>query len=309
MQYQYKAFGFPVQSEFELPALLPVYVPFSQLTKCIQIVRGTVPAQLQNPSLGENAVGSYNSTEAILSFPNIAKFYIERGHIIVVEPRGGNADTIAQMVYANCLIIALFQRNSILLHCSGVRVNEEEVILFAAPKMTGKSTLTVLLQQRGYVPFTDDTALITFNGNCCYAQASYPMLRLNEESILQQQIYDDADKKHTRSTLDEKSGFYFHEQFSTGKMKVAGLVFLEKAGDTLSVEKLQPIVAIPSLVANIYRREWLSTMKKQQLEIELLSKLGNHVPLWKAVRPVHNETFNEFAQLIEAEILQSSLKN
>jgi hypothetical protein len=308
MTYQYLAFGFPVESSFELPALSKWEGASKPTGRVIKIFEKIVPDKIVGKPLIQNQFGENNELESIFTIEGIAKFYVHNGDIIEVQPLCNNRDDINQQIYANCLTIALLQQDIILLHCSGIFINENEVLLFAAPKFTGKSTLSVMLQQKGYLPFTDDTAVITFENDRCYAQASYPSLRLWEESISQQEIYNTADKNAITRGADGKSAFYFHQKFPNTRALVSGIVFLECKGDKLSIERLKPKDSLQLVLNNIYRRQWLWNMKKQRLEFDFISNITNKVALWKAVRPVSALTYKEFPQLIEENTIHKLLK-
>ena len=307
MGYQYTAFGIPIESSFELAGLNSGEETINSPHGKIIVRRKAVPEQLNEKPLETSAYGQSNENETILLLPGIAKFYIYNGRGIDVEPLCDNADIINQQLYANCLSMALLQRDILLFHCSGIFINNDEVILFAAPKQTGKSTLSVLLHQKGYLPFTDDTALITFNGDACFAQASYPMLRLTENSILQQKIYV-ADSKQTEKANIDKTAFYFHSAFISKKAKIKGIAFLEHDGNRMFTTSLRPSETIGLIVDNIYRRKWLWNMKKQRLEFDFLSNIAGKVPMWKAVRPLDLPTYTEFTDMIEKNIIDKVLQ-
>ena len=75
-----------------------------------------------------------------------------------------------------------------------------------------------MLQQRGYDPFTDDTAVLTVENGICYAQASYPMMRLWQNTISQQTLLPEADKVSLWADAEiDKYGFHFHKQFVAQK--------------------------------------------------------------------------------------------
>lgn len=309
MLYLYTAFGIPIESEFELPALTSRESTASLTAPLIRILNRKVTESLKIDPIATNAYGQFNQTESWFIINGIAKCYVHDGTTIEIEALSINPVDINQLIYANCIPILLFQRNQILLHCSGVYMNGNEVVLFAAPKFTGKSTLAVLLQQKGYSPFTDDTALITFDLDQCYAHASYPMIRLDDKSLANQHTYTDADKKISFNEEDNKSGFYFHTKFTSAKAKVKAIVFLEKDSDWLRIEKITPRATLPLLQENIYRRFFLMKMKKQALEFNFLSNFAHLVQSWKAVRPKDLPSYTDFTNLIETEIIKPLIKN
>src|SRR5690606_23086279 len=126
---------------------------------------------------------------------------ITNGNTVVIEPLSENVHEVLLYFYSNCLAVILMQRNRLPFHVSGVFVTPGKVLLFAAPSRTGKSTTAIMLQEQGYAPFTDDTAVLTVENGICYAQASYPMMRFWENTIKEQRVFAEADKRPIRDEI------------------------------------------------------------------------------------------------------------
>jgi hypothetical protein len=202
----------------------------------------------------------------------------------------------------------LFQRNLIPFHVSGVFINDTKVLLFAAPSQTGKSTTSILLQQKGYAPFTDDTAVINVENEKCYAQASYPMIRVWQNTINNQTLLPETEKEYLWSDNEvDKFSYFFHEKFISKKVEIAGIVFLEKLGEQIQIESLKPTQSIQFLGQNIYRGLWLRAMNKGKLQFEVLTKIANKIPAYRAIRPENTPSFDVFAEAIENQIIKKIL--
>ena len=145
MPYQYQAYGISVVSDIELPALLGIEGELD--TKSIFVTQGVVNDALQNIPFGQNALSTFNDHEFRHEIPNVAKYYVANGKQVIVEPLCNNWDEILLYFYSNCMAAILFQRNMIPFHVSGVFVDKNKVLLFAAPSRTGKSTTALMLQQ------------------------------------------------------------------------------------------------------------------------------------------------------------------
>ena len=302
MPYQYQAYGIPIVSDIELPAL--VFLEEELPAKPINVARGIVPDSLRNSPLEEKPFSTLNVHEFRFVMPNVAKYYVTNGETIIIEPLCDNWDEILLYFYSNSIAAVLFQRNLIPFHVSGVFVDEQSVLLFAAPSRTGKSTTALMLQQRGYAPFTDDTAVLTVEDGICYAQASYPMMRLWQNTIDQQTLLAEANKMPVWADAEiDKYGYHFHEQFVSQRVQVAGIVFLEEAGTKITIESLKPTQTIQLLGNNIYRGHWLNGMKKGRIQFELLTKICHNLKSYKATRPQGRATFETFAEAIEREVI------
>ncbi|TDB61797.1 hypothetical protein [Arundinibacter roseus] len=300
MPFLYQAYGLSIVSSVELPALVSSSTIVGQP---LHVELGKVPETFENPPTHDWPFSTFNAQEFRYEQPKIGKYFVSHGFKILIEPISTNTEKVLLYFYANCLAIALLQRNLIPFHVSGVGIGTDKVLLFAAPSQTGKSTTALKLQELGYAPFTDDTALLQMQEETCVAVPSYPMARLWQKTIGQQRIFDEADKQIIFSDID-KYGFSFHEQFSTQKPTVAGLVFLEESGDEIEVQNLSPMQALPALYRNIYRREWLVAMGREALMFRHLTSVVQRVPCWKAVRPANKNTFESFAKAIESQIIR-----
>ena len=305
MPYRYKAYGLPILSDVTLPGLA-VDTDDQADTTPVRITFGPVLGRLHLPPLAAGDDYGINERELWHVIPGIMRYYVANGTEIVVEALTENRAELLVYLYANSLAAVLFQRNLIPLHVSGVWVDARRVLLFAAPSQTGKSTLVVKLQERGYPIFTDDTALLTVDRGRCFAQASYPMVRLWQDSIGQQAVYADQEKQRIFGEV-EKYGFSFHEQFCTKRVAVAGLVFLDKTGTEPTLTPLSPVAALTNLSHNVYRAPWLRAMKKQRLQFEHLSAVAATVPAWRATRPETVATFAQFPDFIVRSLLESRL--
>ncbi len=302
MLYYYQAYGLTVQSSIELPAL--VGNSERSLIEPICVGVGLVPTELLKIATVQNSICTYNEDEFKYEVASIARYYVANGVQIVIEPLCENWDKILLYLYSNCLAAALLQRNLILFHVSGILTSANKAVLFAASSKVGKSTTALMLQQKGYAPFTDDTALITVENNVCYAQASYPMARLWQNTIELQTVYDESDKQNIYAELD-KYGFSFHDNFESKKIEVAGVVFLEEVGNEIKIKSLKAIETIQLLSENIYRRHWLNGMNKGRLQFEQLTSVANVMSAHKATRPQNQPTFEVFAATIEQQILKT----
>lgn len=302
MPYNYKAYGLPLISEIELPALV-LNNDAKNSVNPISVRVGKVPETLTSAPLETKPFTTFNENELKYQIDKIGKYYIANGTEIIIEPLSKNWDEVLLYFYSNCLAAALFQRNIIPFHVSGVFIEPKKVILFAAPSRTGKSTTSLMLQQKGYKPFTDDTAILKVKNKKCYAQASYPMIRLWQNTIEKQSKFGEHEKQQIYAEIN-KFGFAFHEEFNAEEVEVAGIVFLEEAGSDIKIEKLTAAKCMQNLGNNIYRIQWLAGMNKQNLQFMQLTQFANILPAWTATRPKGIDSFDSFSEAIISQIIK-----
>lgn len=299
MEYYYLAFGITIISEIELPALLPVQNQ-SLKEAPVYVKLGLVPAGLFAEGSPADSNAYCNANEMLYIIPDKIKFYIANGREIIIEPVSPNYLANLIYFYSNCLAAILYQRDLIPFHVSGVFTQKGKVALFAAPSGAGKSTLALKLQELGYKAFTDDTAVLYIENGKCYARASYPMMRLWQNTLKEQALLkEDAKQQLYEDEEFDKYGFSFHQKFITEPAEVERIIFLQQAGDEIQVKPMSLLEAFTELSNNVYRCHWIPAMQKNRLQFTLISRIIKIVPNIKCVRPQGKDSFNEFSWAIK----------
>ncbi|WP_259014107.1 hypothetical protein [Emticicia fluvialis] len=304
MTINYIAYGLPIVSEIDLPGFIPL-TDTSNPHKPLFVKIGKVPLKLKNEPTAKKPFSTFNETEYLFTMPDLARYYVHDGEEIIIEPNSEKQQDILLYFYSNCMAAALYQRNLVPFHVSGVFIDDSRIVLFAAPSRVGKSTTSLMLQQKGYAPFTDDTAILNVENGKCYAYASYPVMRLWDSTLKNQTILDESDKQLIRSEVSiNKFAFSFHDRFVTEKVEVAGIVNMNAEGENIKVKKLNSVEAIEALSGNVYRKNWVNGMQKELVKFRHLTGIVKTFPCWQANRPKNKSTFTTFADTLEAEILE-----
>ena len=305
MTNKFTAYGIPIFSSVNLPA----FVETSEVTdevKPIVVKIGKVPDELENAPLVKKPFSVFNEHEFLYRLPGVARYYVRNGEEVIIEPICDNQEDILLYFYSNCMAAALYQRNLIPFHVSGVFIEDNKVVLFAAPSRTGKSTTSVMLQQKGYAPFTDDTAILNVENGKCYAYASYPMMRLWENTLKNQTLLHESEKQLLRKNIEiNKFGFSFHDRFVAEKVEVVGMVHMALEGDEVRISKLNQSDAVELMSTNVYRKQWIKGMRKNVVQFRHLIDVANVLPAWKATRPKNKSTFTLFADTIESQVIET----
>lgn len=290
-----------VQSGFEIPGLYPSEIKEDLDTVHVEL--GKVPECLLSDPLDVKPFSVYNENEFIYNIPDIAKYYSTNGDKVVIEPISDNFDEVLFYFYTGVLATVLFQKDILPMHVSGVLLKNNTILLFSGHQRAGKSSTSIMLQNKGYLPFTDDTAVLEVDKGICYAKASYPIIRAMEKTLKMQKVYreDDISRIFNESF---KFGINFHEKFIEDKLPVSGIVFLSEEGDEISISPLKASEAIKLLKFNIYRKQWISGMKKDMLQFKTITSIAqSQVRFFSAKRPAEKDSFESFAQAIEEQII------
>jgi len=157
------AYGLRFESAFELPDLPPsefhgapdVLIETAQTLPRAEVERLSAPG---GPI--ENVIRFSDQAASVL-FLQIARFTVEGGSRIVVEPiEGTSASTWRLPLLGSVMAFLLEQRGRLALHAGAVEMPDADgapvACAFAADKGQGKSTLGAALSLAGYPLFCDD---------------------------------------------------------------------------------------------------------------------------------------------------------
>jgi len=260
---------------------------------------------LFHPAIVIKPFSQYNTEEFIYAIPGVSRFYITGGNKVILEPISNNWKEIQFYFLTGVLAAILYQRNILPFHVSGIILPNQTALLFAGHQRAGKSTTSIMLQEKGYEPFTDDTAVLQVENGRCYGLSSYPVIRAMESTLKQQKLYP-SEKIHPILKEGHKFNVHFHENFVSAKIPVSGIIFLGVDGDEIEIESLKATAAIKYLNQNLYRYQWIPGMKKEKLVHDTLTNIaGANLSFWKAVRPKIRTSYQSFADAIELKIIST----
>ncbi|HUC62893.1 MAG TPA: hypothetical protein VMF53_13150 [Alphaproteobacteria bacterium] len=155
--HAYSVAGLSVESEFVLPGLIPGAA--DGRSPDVTIKARPVPEALEDAGAA-GPTWQIAGARFLLRIPDVARFLLDGGRAIDVEPENGAAaDDIAIFLIGTVLGILLHQRGQIVLHASAVRVGGKAV-LFCGPSGAGKSTLAAALARHGFPLVADDVCAI-----------------------------------------------------------------------------------------------------------------------------------------------------
>jgi hypothetical protein len=302
--YYYRVFGIGIESDFALDSLVPCSAETLPINPVI-VRLGSVSAELTDEPTVDAGWYKFNSKEFYYEIPDIIRFIAATGRSITVEPLCDDWQKMLLFFYSNAVAAVLLQRGIIPFHVSGVLDKSGKVWLFAGHSKSGKSTTALMLKERGYELFTDDTALLEVINGKAMTVASYPMIRVWEKTLEIQQAFAQEKAFQMRKGI-EKYGIHFHETFRQEPIEIAGIVFLNNTTESLKVESISRLKAFFMLRQNVYRNNWTSKMGLEHKIFNTISGILTKVPTFQAFRPSDRQSFDEFAQLIEEQIIENS---
>ena len=311
--YYYRVFGLPIESEIELRALhsdnddedTASTTILESNEKPILVTIGSASEPFSREILHDGGWYRFNHQEFCYEMPNVVRFLVRNGNQIIIEPLCDDWDQILLFFYSNAIAAVMFQRGLTPFHVSGVLDSSGRVWLFSAASKVGKSTTAIMLKERGYQLFTDDTALFKVIKGKAKAVASYPMVRIWSQTLKKQQVFDVKQAYQMREDID-KYGILFHDVFEQNPVEIAGIVFLNNQTYEMEIEELTPLKAFSQLRQNVYRNNWVSKMGLEAGIYQLITNILSQVPAYVAYRPKNKISFDEFAEMIDDQIIQNN---
>src|SRR5262249_22061683 len=148
--HRYSGFGLILDCEIDCPELLP-----GEGEPDVRIRTGQVPEALERP-LARGVTFEADADRVLLSFPGAARFLVQHGREITVQPATGAADdSVRAFLIGPVLGAAVLQRGGLAMHASAC-ASDAGAMLLAGASGRGKSTLVAALLARGHDLLADD---------------------------------------------------------------------------------------------------------------------------------------------------------
>ncbi|MGB0525428.1 MAG: hypothetical protein ACPGJS_20805 [Flammeovirgaceae bacterium] len=305
--YLYKGFSLIIASEIEFPEFVPIEADADQVVD-LTIKVGKTPELLAGTQVLEQVYNWATPEEFLLHIIDIVRFHLIGGHTLIIEPFQAQPDwnSIRTFCLSSMMSAALHFKNILPLHASAIK-HQEGLVLFCGISGSGKSTTSLFLNQRGYPLFCDDICVVrpeNIRDGKVYAQASYPMSRIWEDTI--QELNDS--RYHTKNRVRAeiaKFGNYFHDTFDHQALPIKQIINL--GAYNLKEIKTRPITSklerLTILNVHTFRRRQLEGLQKQADNFKLLSQLTD-IPMTNVSRPVRGVPISTLIDLIEDEFLK-----
>lgn len=274
--FDYEVFGLKIRSAFPLPELFEA--------------RGTqapdvVIRQASIKSATSNSAIHVDEDALVLSIADVARFRIERGQEILVDPEPGVPERNVRLFLLGSAFGALLHQRGLLpLHANAVEI-EGRAFAFMGESGAGKSTLAAWFHRRGYRIIADDVCVVGFDDQGTpFAAPGLPRLRLWSEALqlmgrdpegLRRSYLNDEDEKFD-VPIDADSA-------ARSKISLNAIYLLDRGGES-SIVPLRGIEAADAVFANTYRGEYLAKTTGQKEHWESAVRLVRGTPVFRAIR-------------------------
>lgn len=295
--YKYKGFGLHIESEIELPELIPEN--FEE--RDVWILVGKTPEALHGDGVKIKGETSFSASEFLTRVPGVACYYACYGRQLTVEPAEGvDIESVRVFLLGKGMAAILHQQMKVLLHASGI-LTDKGAVLFAGNSGAGKSTIAGILQKNGCRVFTDDMAVISpqhlKEEGKVYILPSYRIIRLWQKSI--DHIGIDLKKEAHLQVRKRVSKFsLWNEDMGTEPARVYKIFLLvqDREAEEIEIQKLPAIEAFHRLRTLTYSSMMLEGLGLRKEHFNAMSALAAQTEVYELKRPAHRDTYNEMMQ-------------
>ena len=218
----------------------------------------------------------------LLRFPDLCDFILEtrRRHILIIPHETLDANTIEHLLVDQVLPRLLAHEGHLLLHACAVDI-EGRTVLFLGKSGWGKSTLAALLHHAGYTLYSDDCVLLQSHNSNWHTVATYPSLRLYEDSI--ENIFANDSLLSPVSEYSDKQRIALTIASAQAAPPLHALYFLsdpQKASADIQITKMQPANTCIEIIERSFRLDLGNRMQSKQLMISAAA-LTQSIPAYR----------------------------
>ncbi|MFL6751761.1 MAG: hypothetical protein ACJ8FL_00820 [Sphingomicrobium sp.] len=275
----YQIFGLNVRSDIALPELL----------SAPEGLEPDVTVRVGNADAREpGRAGLHAKGEALIFVvPEIARYRIEQGRDVVVEPAPGAPERNVRLYLLGSVFGAiLHQRGLLPLHANAVEI-DGKAVAFMGASGEGKSTLAAWFHDRGHRVIADDVCVIGFDETSrAMVRPGLPRLRLWKEAL---EATGRVANDFPRSWEGDDDWDKFDVPLPRGVVASSPVelaaAYLLCRGDRLEITRLGGLEAIEAAMENTYRGQHIAIAGDPKVHWESCVRLVGTTPVFRLARP------------------------
>jgi hypothetical protein len=233
-------------------------------------------------------------TQLWLQVPNVARFLVENGKQITIDPEPGiDEDSVRVFLLGSAFGALLFQRGYLVLHGNAIRIGDQ-CLICVGQSGAGKSTLAAGFMQRGYPVLADDVVPVDAE---CRALPGFPRIKLWQDVADKLEI-DTSNLQRVRPNL-EKFNYPIHSDEVNKPLPIRWIYILGTDHiDTMHTESIKGMERFQPLYNNTYRVRFLNGMALKPQHLQLCGQLASRIHLSRLIRPRVEFTLDEMIDTI-----------
>lgn len=293
---RYQAFGYEVESEIELPELLPTQLNKEKPDILIKLLD---LSKLWKRLDAEVGIYNVKGNRVIFKIPQVAIFCIEEGNKILVSPAiGSDMDEIRLYVLGSCMGALLLQRKVLPLHGSAIAI-EGKAYAFIGQSGAGKSTLASAFIKKGFHLLSDDVIAVSLHEdtNLPVVTPAYPQQKLWQDSLEQfgmdSKGYRPLFQRETKFSIPIKSKYH------KVPLPLGGIFEIVKIKDgPVKIDQIGKLESLPVLFRHTFRHVLIHDLGLTPWHFDISTKVLNRNAIYRIQRPVSEFTAPEIVTSI-----------
>jgi hypothetical protein len=294
--YQYRAHGFTISSELELPEL----VPFDGVPDVLMRL-GPVAADLDGPV--RHGPG-YQAAEGryLLDVPGIARYLVTDGREVRIAPAPGALESGVRVFLLSSVMAALtHQRGLLAMHASTVAF-DGGAVLFAGESGAGKSTISAAFHDRGYPIITDDISVVAFDRDGHpMIQPGYRHLRLTADAL--DHVGASLGARRKMALGEQKYGVTVPGAAPPAPVPIRRMFLLtDRPAATISLRPLDGPAKVTAVVRGTYRRRMSVALGRRSAHFALCVAVARRIEIVDVDRPRDLDRLHRLVDALEADL-------
>ena len=280
--YRYRAFGFNIESEFEIAQMLPA--DFSAEQCDVHVRFGEVSRDMVKEPLQTYLDSSFGKDEMWCDI-EVAELYVGHGTDIIVQKitdKEEEEGLLQAFITGLAFGAIMHQRKQIPMHGSCVQKNGRAV-LFTGLSGAGKSSIAAEAIRRGYRLVTDDVTPVSIRNGAVVAEPSFPQQKLWEDAVdrvgardkTDHMIYEEDDRTKFAMNVDEA---FLNEE--TELCAVIQLIPKEGAREgRILIEEVKGLERAVLLQLHTYRKYMLVDNESRQRHFQSCADIAKRLKI------------------------------
>jgi hypothetical protein len=295
----YTSCGVAIQSDIELPEL---FESDSNDSFAIRIKQAEVPSDSLSHATIIKPYSRFTKEVYFLEVPNVIRLLVQEGAEIQVQFLTADIHFAAQFIYSNAIPVAMLQRKMVLFQASGVLDHEGHAWLFFASPRSGRTSLGLMLHERGYRFFEDKAVYLNFNHDQVVATSFSPSIHIWKPVVSVQKSFNESDLKPVRQGIPKFTA-RLTEGYLSEPVPVRGLLNVENLSASMRHGPIKPIDAFEVLRNSVWFNHMTSDLGMEASIMKLLATLIKQSTLIQLDRPKIGESYHELAEYVDKGII------
>lgn len=301
MSYQYRVYGFKLESDIELSKLETLEKPENRNRNMeddpVIIKIGSVDEDII-ACLKQQKSRSYIASEvAVLYYENLASFQIIKNKTIIAKIKAdADKEMIQALILSNCMGIIMVQREIISIH-GGAVVCDGRAVIVSGISGAGKSTLCNELRENGYLFLSDDTVPLKQKDGMVMTYPAYPYAKLCEDAAK-----DCGYDVEQLELINEGRGKYavnLQEELCREPVPVDALIMIQVSEqDQVTMEEVVGSEKIQFFMQTLYCYKIYTNLGMSQKLFLRATHLADKIRCYRITRPNIGMTVEQQRKLI-----------